>query len=101
MDFLCMRPNLFLNLPAFLREKVAGENYVNVMKGGVAKLGNILKFFNKAGGISFIRPQYLFYLRKFVWLGGDMYPNKGRVKMHPSNFLQRENHGWVRPGRGR
>lgn len=39
-------------LAGLLREKVFGENHVSVMGSKGVRLGNMLDFFNKGGGIS-------------------------------------------------
>lgn len=36
-------------MPAALREKCAGENHVNGMKGVIVRLGSVLEFFNDVG----------------------------------------------------
>lgn len=59
-DFICLVPDL----PVLLREKVFGQNDIN-MKGEVVKLGNILKDFTKDERIRSVGPQSLFCLREF------------------------------------
>jgi hypothetical protein len=49
-----MYSSLVPNSPALLREKVVGENHINVMEGEVVRLGDIMEFFNKGGGMSSI-----------------------------------------------
>lgn len=58
--------SLFPDSPAFLGEKVVGENHVTVIKAEAVRLGNTLEFFNEGRGISSIRPHSLFYLRAFA-----------------------------------
>lgn len=59
-----MDPSLFPDLPLLLREKVAGEDQIDIMKGKVVRLGHILEFFrnkelffrNKGRGVGTIGP---------------------------------------------
>lgn len=45
-----------------------------------------------------LEAQSLFYLRELVWLEGGMYRDQA---IYPSNFLQNQNYGFVRSGKGR
>lgn len=60
-DFICLVPDS----PVLLREKVFGQNDINIMKGEVVKLGNILKVFTKDERVRRVGPQSLFCLREF------------------------------------
>lgn len=57
---------MFLDLLALLRENAIGENPTDVMEGEVVRLGNILEFVNRGGGISRIGPQSFPSLTEFA-----------------------------------
>ena len=47
-------------LTVLLKEKVVGEDLINIREGELVRLRNILEFFNQGGRISSVGPQSLF-----------------------------------------